>query len=289
MKKFIHLIGIMSFLFASCEQEIMTYEGEEAIYFDVRYGSSWGDPENEWAHQYYTPVEFGRLNDESYTAQLRVKATGTVKDYDRPFSVTVLEDSTTAIKGSEFELQTNNFVIKAGETHAYIDVLIHRTERMSEENVYLMLQLQENEHFTLRFSDYGDSAGHWAPETLHSTNTDASVHKLVINDLLVKPNGWIGTDDAGLGLFGKFSPTKYRLMMEVTNTEMDDYAVRNTGFANAVSEKFARYLLEKAALGRDHVVLDEDGTMMWCMYVQSSYLGGDKAWQPFTDPDEYYK
>ena len=131
----------MSFLFTSCEQEIMTYEGEEAIYFDVRYGAEWGDPENEWAHQYYTPVEFGRLNGDSYTAQLRVKATGIVKDYDRPFNVTVLADSTTAISGSEFELQTTNLVIKAGETHAYIDVLIHRTERMSEENVYLMLQL----------------------------------------------------------------------------------------------------------------------------------------------------
>ena len=208
MKKYIYLLGIMSILFTSCEQEIMTYEGEEAIYFDVRYGAAWGDPENQWAHQSYTAVEFGRLNGDSYTAQLRVKATGTIKDYDRPFQVTVLQDSTTAIAGTDYEILSSDLVIKAGETHAYIDVLINRTERMSEENVFLMLQLKENEHFTLRFSDYGDSAGHWTPETAYSTNTDASVHKLVINDLLVKPDGWIGTD-AGLGLFGKYSAKKY--------------------------------------------------------------------------------
>lgn len=287
MKK-LYIIGLLSCMFASCEQEIMTYEGGDAIYFDVRYGAEWGDPENQWAHQYYTPVEFGNLSSDTHTARLRVKVTGTIKNYDRPFTVTILADSTNAVSGSDYESFPTEYVIKAGETSAYIDVTMKRTERMSTENVSLTLQLQTNEHFILPFNDYGDSAGHWSPDTAYGNNTDASMHKIVANDFVTQPAGWIGTD-AGLGLFGKFSPTKYRLMMEVTNTSMEDYATRNTGFANAVSESFARYLLEQAAKGREYVVLDEDGTMMWCMYVQSSYLGGDKAWAPFTDPDEYYK
>ena len=289
MKRFIYLIGIVSCLFTSCEQEIMTYEGEDAIYFDVRYGAEWGDPENEWAHQYYTPVEFNRILGESYTAQLRVKVTGTKKDYDRPFKVTVVADSTNAVLGEDYEAIATDFVIKAGETQAYVDVVMKRTTRMAEENVYLTLQVQPNEYFTTPFTTYGDSQGHWTPETTYGVNKNASMHKIVVNDILVRPEGWYGLDN-GYGLFGKYSVKKYLLLMEVTGTEKADFLDKKTmpnPRAIALSQLFASYLLEQAQKGREHAVLDEDGTMMWCSYITT--FGGSAIWTPFTNPDDYYK
>ena len=295
MKTFRYIIGLIVLsAFASCEKETMTFEGTDTLYFDVRWAiNDWGDPEKQWAHQYYSPVEFGLINETDSTLQLRVRCTGTIKDYDRPFIVTVNADSTNAIAGEDYTGFEEQHVIKAGEQYTYVTLTMHRTKRMASENVYLQLQLHSNEYFTLNFPDYGDHPDNWDPETTYGSNQDASVHKVVANDYLVRPGGWYGLD-TGYGLFGKFSPTKFRLMMEITNTEVADYessqgagATMPSGRANAISDAFARYLLEQAAKGREYAVLDEDGTMMFCSYVTT--LGGSQAWAPFTTLDEYYR
>lgn len=292
MKNIKYILGLMTLsliTMSSCEKETMDYEGQDGLYFDVRWGAEWGDPENEWAHQYYTPIEFGQMVEASYDVHLRVKTTGTIKDYDRPFTVIVNKDSTNAIAGEDYDGLGEQYVIKAGETCAYIDFTMYRTERMADENVYIQLKLQPNEYFTLPFEDYGDSPGHWSPETVYTTNSDASVHKVVANNYLVQPGGWWGADTGG-GTFGKFSLTKFRLMMELTDTTIDDYesmTIMPLGRANAISESLARYLLEQAAKGREYAVLDEDGTMMWCSYIEK--MGGSNAWAAFTKPEDYYK
>lgn len=290
MKTLRYIIGLIVLsVFTSCEKEIMTYNGMDTIYFDVRFGSEWGDPETQWAHQYYTPIEFGLLTKTDTTLSLRVRCTGTIKDYDRPFTVTINADSTNAIAGEDYTGFEEQHVISAGEQYAFVSLVIHRTERMAEENVYLQLQLHANEYFALNFTDYGDPPTNWDPSTTYGSNKDASVHSVIANNYMVQPGGWYGSDTGG-GLFGKFSPTKFRLMMELTNTEVSDYESTTTmpsGRAQAIGNALARYLLERAAMGREYAILDEDGTMMYCMAVTS--LGGANAWAAFTTPDEYYR
>ena len=78
--------------------------------------------------------------------------------------------------------------------------------------------------------------------------------------------------------------------MEITGTTIEDFESMTTmpqGRASAISEAFARYLLEQAAKGREYAVLDEDGTMMWCSYIEK--IGGSNAWAAFTKPEDYYK
>ena len=86
MKKLLTYICMLAFAasFTSCEKEIMNYEGVDGLYFDVRWGKDFRDPD-QWAHQYYTPVEFGAMTDETYTVQLRVTTSGTIKDYHYSF------------------------------------------------------------------------------------------------------------------------------------------------------------------------------------------------------------
>lgn len=103
MKKLLTYICMLAFAapFTSCEKEIMNYEGVDGLYFDVRWGKEFRDP-SQWAHQYYTPVEFGAMTDEAYSVQLRVATSGTIKDYDRPFSITIGKDSTDAVAGRDY-------------------------------------------------------------------------------------------------------------------------------------------------------------------------------------------
>lgn len=117
---------------------------------------------------------------------------------------------------------------------------------------------------------------------------DATAHKVVVSDVMSEPEGWFGAATGG-GTFGKFSAKKWRLMMELSNTDVDDYTDEKMSSARAtvIGEQLGRYLLEQAAKGREYAVIDEDGTMMWCMAIQT--LDPVNAWAAFTNPDDYYR
>ena len=59
MKKTLLLMIFASLLISivSCEKELMDYQGENSIYFDVRRGKDFRDS-SFWARQYYTHVNF---------------------------------------------------------------------------------------------------------------------------------------------------------------------------------------------------------------------------------------
>lgn len=292
MKKYIYkayilICGLM--FFASCEKELMDYEGEDCLYFDVRLSSSWIDT-SLWPHQYFSAVSFGNLLVDEVDVSYKIMASGLPKDYDRAFSLTVNADSTTAVEGTDFEAFPKELVIKAGENSTTLAFKIYRTERMLNDTLQLQLQLHENEYFKLKYTSFIDgSYTPYSPDdnVMFSYNKDASVHNIFIYDVLSRPEGWYGNDVTGTGLFGKFSAKKYKLLMELTNTSIEDYTDESMPSvrASAIAETVAKFLLEKAA-DRDPV-LDEDGTMMWVSPIQS--IGGNAAWAPFTKVEDYYK
>lgn len=276
-------------LLSGCEKELMSYEGKDSIYFDVRRGASWIEP-SRWAHQFYTTVSFGNLVENEADMTLKVMTAGLIKDYDRAFTVTVNNDSTTAIMGSDFENFKKEYVIRSGETSAIVSFKVHRTTRMNGDTLQLQLQLHENEHFNLMYTNFGDYPHAYSPEInkKFDYNKDASIHNLFIYDVLSRPAVWSGNDVTGTGLFGKFSAKKFRLMMELSNTTIEDYKstdVMPTVRQTAIGELMAKHLLEKAKAKTP--VIDEDGTMMWFMAINS--LGGSDAWKPFTKWEDYNK
>ena len=49
-----------------------------------------------------------------WSVSFEVKMAGEVVDYDRPYSLKVEADSTTAVEGVDYDLEDNEFMIKAG-------------------------------------------------------------------------------------------------------------------------------------------------------------------------------
>ena len=47
--KLIRSIALCSAVLTSCERELMTYEGKDTIYFDIRNEVAWLDPDT-WSH-----------------------------------------------------------------------------------------------------------------------------------------------------------------------------------------------------------------------------------------------
>lgn len=281
MKKTLYIIGaiILSVVsLTSCEEELMDYEGENALYFDVRLYPSHIEKKL-WPHRLSTEVSFGNVMKNDLEVVIPVRTTGVSTDYDRPYKVEVVADSTTARLDIDFsDLQTDR-VIKAGQTSDTIRFKAHRTEEIFEDTVRLQIRLLPNEHFITNFKEYGEPGSYFSYVTVGGSqsskefdvNADASIHNIFIYDTMTQPKGWWGSTMGGIG--GAFSAKKIRLMMELCNCDLSAFETMGTMPSSrfmSYCEKLGKYLIEQAKLGPDHVVLEKDGTLMWVSYCTNA-------------------
>lgn len=285
--KLISSFALLLALFASCEKELMTYEGKDSIYFDVRNEVAWLDPDT-WSHEYYSKISFGSTSSDEITKSFKVQASGKPSSIDREFRVVVVKDSTELQEG-DFTGLAESYCIKAGETFTTVDLTFHRGAHMKNDTLQLQLALVANEHFSLMFDEIGKAPEQYDPtvDVAFDYNHNASIHNIFVFDVMSKPKQWAGMEDTGRGSLGGFSAKKWMLIMELTGTTVEDFADASTmpsARMTAIGETLAIFLLEKASMKTP--VLDEDGNMMFCNAV--STLGGSAAWQPFTKPEKYY-
>lgn len=282
MKRIVYILSLFMLIpvISSCEKEIMNYEGQDGLYFDVQWDTNPIDnPDTvKWIRQHYSLVSFAKEGGFEIEARVKVAVSGAVKDYDRPFSFKVVEDSTTAILNEEYELLEEPY-IPAGKNHTFLKIKFLRTERMIDETVKLQIELLPNEHFTLPFVKVGYINGRFPndAESEYSTYDHANVHNFFINNMLVQPAGWHNS-------WGTYSKKKYELLLKLAfenfgwvNADFEDRNKVQNGRAEAMIRVTRAYLLQQYNLGREHWVLDEDGTMMWVNSV---------PWGEGVNPDE---
>ncbi|WP_290395387.1 hypothetical protein, partial [Duncaniella muris] len=74
--------------------------------------------------------------------------------------------------------------------------------------------------------------------------------------------------------FGIYSETKYKLILEiseeifgwtVSDFDKDPNSVMKTTRSVRIANYVSKYLLEQYKKGREHWVIDEDGSMMWVL------------------------
>lgn len=300
MKKTLYIIGaiILSVVsLTSCEEELMDYEGESALYFDVRLYPSHID-KSLWPHRLSTEVTFGNVMEDDLEVVIPVRTTGVSTDYDRPYKVEIVADSTTARLDIDFsDLQTDR-VIKAGQTSDTIRFKAHRTDEIFEDTVRLQIRLLPNEHFITNFKEYGEPGSYFSYVTVGGSqsskefdvNADAGIHNIYIYDTMTQPKGWWGSALGGIG--GTFSAKKIRLMMELCNCDLSAFETMGTMPSSRFTsycEKLGKYLIEQAKLGPDHLVLEKDGTLMWVNYCTNADLR--YRWVQGVTPDQvsFYK
>ncbi len=274
---------LFSWFMQSCEREIMNYEGKPGIYFAVQNGPSGGD-ETTWPYQPKTNVEFFKILEDETTVNVKVMATGSVSNIDRPFIVEINPDSTNAVEGVHYEAITGKFFIPAGKAYTNIPIKVKRTSEMQEKDIKIGLKLLPNDHFELAFPEfhavddllYGD-----IPEPF-----DASLHSLVINDVMTEPSEWYGSASASTGKeggqFGAFSRKKLELICEVCNFTYADFCDSNIMVSmvrKAIVSTMSIYLTN--ALNAGNPILEDDGRLMWFMncgwesYVGVPYVPGN--------------
>lgn len=285
--KLISSFTLLLALITSCEKDLMTFEGKDCLYFDIRNEVAWLDPDT-WSHEYFSTVSFGSTMDDEIKKSFKIQASGMPSSVDRKFSVVVVKDST-ELKEGDFTGLAESYCIKAGETSTTIELTFHRGAHMKNDTLQLQLALVANDHFSLKFDEIGKSPEQYSPtqNSKFDYNHNASIHNIFVYDVMARPKQWSGNDVTGMGLLGAFSAKKWILMMKMTGTTIDDYADASTMPSvrqQAICQTMSTFLLEKARANTP--VLDEDGSMMFFMYLGPGYAAD--GWNPFTDPNDYY-
>lgn len=262
------MVILLALLFVACKKDDKFFEGEEGIYFSVQYGPEWGD-EKVWANQAITEVEFVNVLGDSDTLELKVMTTGNIKDFDRPFSIEVLKDSTDAVQGENYEPLETSYVIKAGEYYTMIPLVLKRAENIKEGKKSLTLRLLPNEHFTIGIPVWQRLPNQWESQVFKG-DFPADQHRIMISDFVTRPSEWIGLDNDGLeaGMWGAFTEKKYRLIAEHFDLVYDDF-MSPTSMPSAkktvIREYMVRYLQNLYNQGTP--ILEDDGRLMWFMGV----------------------
>ncbi|MCA5006236.1 DUF4843 domain-containing protein [Sphingobacterium bovistauri] len=279
MKSLLQLTSCLVILmfFTRCKHEPMLYEGEEGLYFAVQFGPEWGD-EKVWANQPVSPVEFINIAGNVDTIKLKVMITGALKDYDRPFVVNVVSDSTSAIQDENYNILSDELVIKANQNHGFVPIILYRTENIQKEKKELMLQIIPNDHFTIGLPIWKRLSGQWE-STVAKGDFKADFHKVQISDFVSKPLRWIGQAPATTGIeggwWGEFSEKKYRLICEHFDLVYEDFTT-DARMPNAKRDVIREYMVRflQSLYNQGTPILEEDGRLMWFSGVSwSSKIG----------------
>lgn len=192
MKKNVFFIWILVLLaLMSCQKdEIMYYEGPDAlnIYLDQYEADS-------------TRYSFALEDDDLLldTVWIKVRVLGPAKDFDRTIELEAT-NGTTAIVGKDFDLP--QFTLKAGEIDIKYPVLLHRTEKLKDDDEKLIVRIKSNSDFT-----------NGAPGTDFSKKLSIEQYTIYFNDFLSEPGYW--TANYLYYYLGDFSVAKFRFMISV--------------------------------------------------------------------------
>lgn len=256
--------AIVSAASTSCSHdELDLYSGPTAMLyiqelssFDI-YGNPLGYRDHSNADFANVPPEFN-----TWTVSFEVKMAGEVVDYDRPYTLKVEADSTTAIEGEDYDIEQNEFTIKAGKANDMVRVRLHRTDRIKLEQIRVSFLLEPNEHFTIDIPEFKTSAS-WSAQT---PMMDATRYYVTASEFYRCPDCWHswGLND----YFGTYTPKKFAVLNALFGWTKDDWNAAGNSATSKVlygripfcASEFERYLQKMADEGTPE--REVDGSLM---------------------------
>ena len=212
-------------LWGACEKDLDKYTGKDYI----RFSNDCSEDSIQYNFGLAGKIEADRI-------PLEMIVSGSTPDYDRSYSV-VINEATTAKEGEHFKLLSGNLVIRKGRVSDTLWLDVMNCEELKGRNLYLQLDLQENNNFSLCFPDH-------------------NICKIYLSDIIEKPEWWDEWQDTeGLG---QYTEKKFRLFVQVSGIAdlgKEEYPEKREAIL-----KF-KYYLEKEA-NQGNVILDEDNKPM---------------------------
>ena len=235
-----YILILVAAFAVSCSSEIETYNGESGVYFAMRETVATVNVDTLYRELSTLPFIVTESVDSTFC--LKVKILGPVADHDRYVSVKVVEELSTVQEG-DYDPMPQTYVLKAGQIYGQIPVNFHRTASLQGKERMLVVELIENEDFTLPIRMWRNSSTEFVNVIRHS---------IVISDKYVQLPGYRP------GHFGPFSEKKMRLIIELSGLSLNEFNVSlPVTLTKTIGQKLDRYLAEMKAKGTP--VYEEDG------------------------------
>ncbi|POY36283.1 hypothetical protein C3K47_11040 [Solitalea longa] len=244
MKKLLYQLSALLFVgsLISCEKGLMTYEGENNIYF----AEAGGAIDTRLAKD-STAVSFAPVINTDSVVKVVVSTVGAPVSYDREYKLEI-DPSSTALLGTHFEFPADKkFVIKKNVINDTIPVRLIRTPDMLNKELNIIFNLVPNENFNTLFK-----------QRLNSSKKVVSciTKKFMVTDALLKPKAW------NVNFLGNFTRTKLFLVCQICGTTPLYMDTMSPGEGLFYGRFTQRYLNEQKAKVPSNIILDEDGTAM---------------------------
>ena len=241
MKRFIYICALA--VCVSCYSEIDTYHGEAGVYFAMREKVSTVNVDTLYRERSSLPFIVTEKPDSIF--DLRVKILGVVSEKDRQVSVRVVEEAST-VTSEDYEPLETSYTLKAGDVYGVIPIHFHKTASLEGEERSLVVELVENNDFTLPIKRWRNSSTEYV---------DVVRHTIVISNKYVQLPGY------RTGHFGAFSEKKMKLILELSGMKLNDFnTALSITLTKSIGQTLDRYLAEMKAKGTP--VYEDDGTLM---------------------------
>ena len=225
---------------AACSSEIGTYHGESGVYFAMRDNVNTVNVDTLYRETSSLPFIVTDSRDSVFI--LRVKILGAVADHDRQVEIKVVDDMSSVVE-EDYEALPSSYTLKAGEVYGEIPISFHRMPSLKGNERSLVVELVENEDFTLPIRLWRNSGTEYVNVTRHT---------IVISDKYVQLPGY------RTGHFGPFSEKKMELILQLSGMSLNDFNVQlPVTLTKSLGQKLNRYLAEMRARGE--TVYEEDG------------------------------
>jgi hypothetical protein len=211
-------------LAGACKQRdiILFSESQQGIYFQTGDRSS---PYNN-TEVYTDSINFSfsesKASLRDTTLYVRLRTLGNVEPFDRKVNLAIVADSSSAIKGIDYEANFENVVIPAGSSELAIGIKFYRTVELLTQKRQLLLKLQDNDYFKVLFDKQKNT-------NVYSSVGDsisASHFRFVVSEFYSRPSYWNfvdGTNGRNYQYFGNWSVTKFRLVNEIMGWTPEDW------------------------------------------------------------------
>jgi|GEM_PF-1511727 len=235
------VMGILACL-SSCKQdEVEKYDATAQIYFY---------DENNGKLKDSTLLSFAQLEPSTteLTFEIPIRYIGALSSNDRPYSVRIVADGTTAVEGRDFVLFPEKYVVKGGQATAVLPVRLLSNPQLDSRILQIVLQLIPNDYFKTDFQF----------TNIDLNEIDLSTYRVLFSNMLMRPSWWDSSTELYLG---DFSKRKLDLIEEVTAVSIKDLEKArgeyNWDFIRSVARQTQIQINYSRSIGEE--ILDENG------------------------------
>lgn len=233
-------------IIACKKSEIEAYHGQEVIYFNDLLSNSVSQRDS-------VILSFARMSDTAVDTifNIPVAIMGKPVNRDRYFKVQVDQAASTAIAGKYYDALPEQVLFKAGSVNGVLPIKIHRDKEMLKQIFSLTIQLVGN----------GDFQVNAAPANIGTTVVRRDRYKVLMTDILIKPDWWSSSVDSYFGTFSRKKVGVIETAAGYNLSQIEPYVLKyDWPFVNAVARTTQVYLNYQNAIG--NTIMDENGQAM---------------------------